>query len=250
MTKATFDKLTERQLEKMDFQDLKAIVAAQSKSANKRVRRIQQNVNASQQAVRNVEESGGMFHVGGKTSRAAMVKEAQRIQRFNRAKTGTVRGAVSVKMEAEKRATGQSSKEAGKKAESDYIKSEHKKLKESGKKLTKKKEASIKNRAKTIREKAETKVRKETEKQVKAWEKSRDNDVRKARGRDYYSSQSKGMSKDNQNVYKQSDSDSTFMEQEEEHPVSSPLDLSSNDESDDDFVVANEEEIPGDFKVV
>lgn len=251
--KATeFNRLTGVQLNKMSEADLRSIVSQQAKVANKRMKNIKANVNASQQAVASAERSGGAFKVSGKKGKLALVKEAKRIQNFNKAKTGTVKGAIEVKAKSERIATGQSAIEASKEAESNYKRSAKAKLKKSGKKLTKKRQESINKKAKQVGEKAAEEVRKKTAEKVKSHEKAKEKQARSDRGKDYYDKNAKGVGDDSeiQSVKSPKDSDQThdFMETDQTD-YDSPLDLSENDESDDDFITTDGIDIPSDFKV-
>lgn len=247
-----FNKLTGVRLNKMSEADLRKLVSQQAKIANKRMQNIKSNVNASQQAVASAERSGGAFKASGKKGKSALVKEAKRIQNFNKAKTGTVKGAVEVKAKSERIATGQSAIEASKEAESNYKKSAKAELKKAGKKLTKKRQETINKKAKQAGEKAAEEVRRKTAEKVKEHEQAKDSQARSERGKDYYSKDAKSVGSDApvQSITSPTDSDQThdFMETDQTD-YDSPLDLSDNDESDNDFVTTDGIDIPEGFKV-
>lgn len=102
MKAVEFNNLTKQDFDTMSFTDLRHLVNLQGKQANKRIARIEKNRGkVSQSAVGVVKRSGGRFKASGKT-KTQLIKEAKRIQTFNKSKGGTVAGAHEIAKEAMK----------------------------------------------------------------------------------------------------------------------------------------------------
>lgn len=180
MKLSEFENLTSSQLEKLDIQQLKKIASEQGQKLNKRLDRINSSRATNKSAVRSVKKSGGRFGVGGLTvknrkgevnisaTKQNLISEIKREQKFQKAKTGTVKGAKEVKEESEKKVTGTTSKEYSKKKASEYRKKEkERKEKEQGHKLTKTQKKRIEKEAKRKEKEAKKEFDKRTS---EAWE--------------------------------------------------------------------------------
>lgn len=109
MKLSEFENLTYQQLNRMPVDQLKQLVSEQGKKLNKRVSRIRSSSQTSKTAVSEVMESGGKFGVRGltvtrpdgkidvRTTKMNLIREAKREQKFQKAKSGTYRGAVKEK---------------------------------------------------------------------------------------------------------------------------------------------------------
>lgn len=175
MKLSEFEQLTYSDLEKLSTEQLKKLASEQGQKLNKRLDRIASSKATNKSAVRAVRESGGRFGVKGLTvksrsgkvvesaSRQNYIKEIRRQQNFQRAKTGTVRGAKKVQKESGKTMTGQTAKEYAKSKSSQYKKeAKEKKIKSQGHKLTKAQKKAIEKQAKRV----EREARKEYEKKI------------------------------------------------------------------------------------
>lgn len=181
MTLEEFEGMTVSQLERLDIDQLKKIASEQGQKLNKRLDRISSSSQTNKSAVREVKKSGGRFGVRGLTvknrkgetnvsaTKKNLISEIKREQNFQRAKTGTFRGAKAVKEESEKKTVGTTSKEYSKKKASDYRKSEKAKIeKKQGHKLTKAQKKRIEKESK----RKEKEAKKEFDKRTgEAWEK-------------------------------------------------------------------------------
>ena len=159
MKLSEFETLTYKELNNMDVDTLRQIASEQGKKLNKRVSRIISNKKVSHIAVDEVMSSGGKFNVrkiekGGENEKAALISEIKREQKFQKAKSGTVRGAKKLK-ESIQKVTGETAREYGKEKGKEYEKKEKARLKAKSKtgKLTKAQVKRIKNQAKRIKEK-------------------------------------------------------------------------------------------------
>lgn len=115
MKLSEFEKLTYSDLEKLSTDQLKKLASEQGQKLNKRLDRISSSKETNKSAVRAVKESGGRFGVKGLTvksrggkvvesaSRQNYIKEIRRQQNFQKAKTGTVKGAKKVQEESGKK---------------------------------------------------------------------------------------------------------------------------------------------------
>lgn len=177
MNSADFNNLSSSQLERMSFSDLKKLVSEQGQIANKRFYRIKGNKKAAQHAVNQVSRSGGRFSVRGKNSHASLEREAKRIQLFNKSKTGTVKGAIKVKENAQIRAKGKTAKQAGLEKRKQYEKEEKEKArneaKKKGRKLSKTKRKAIERKAREIGKKAEKEFAEEVDKSFEQFKEKR-----------------------------------------------------------------------------
>lgn len=162
MKLSEFHALTSEQLEALDTPALKKLVSEQGKKLNKRIKNINKNPDANKSAVTGVAVSGGRFGVKDKT-RAELLNEAKREQRFMDKKTSTVRGAVKVNDEISKKAIGMTVKEYAKKKGEEYKeKAEKEKLATSKRgKLTKAQHKAIKRAQKKIEEMAKKQFNKD-----------------------------------------------------------------------------------------
>lgn len=255
MKSTEFNNMTEKQLEKLSFDDLKKLVSQQGKSANKRYYRIKSDPESAKYATAQVEKSGGSFGVTGKTSKASLLKEAKRIQNFNKAKSGTVSGARALKSEAEKRAVGKSAKQAekeeSKKAQKDYAKKEKEKARkeaeETGKKLSKTKRKQIEKEARKVGKEAGKKAKAEVEQKVKKkfaeHQKSKQDNAKHDRGAYYYSDNIDMSSEETDSKYgspedeADPEDDGGFMPTGDS---TSPLSLANKDDSDFREVSSND----------
>lgn len=186
MKSVEFNRLTGQQLDALDDVSLKQLVKVQGNMANKRYQNIKSDPDAAKNAVSKVDRTGGRFSVKNKTH-SQLVKEAKRIQNFNKSKTGTVKGAKAVTSATQKAATGQSAKEAQKKTEKGYKKAKVKEAEaKKGKKLSKKERKAIEKKAKEYGKKAAAKVKKQTEKKIKKYRKAKEKEAKKSHGPGYY----------------------------------------------------------------
>lgn len=168
-----FAKLTTKQLSKMSVGDLRDLAKEQGKKLNKRLSNIRGNEDASKLAYNAVMESGGRFGVkrikkGTENEKKDIILEIKRQQRFQRAKSSTVKGAIEVNRNIQK-ATGMTAEESAKKAGAKFEKEEKARLiaKNKKHKLTK---AQAK-RIKAERKKREQQAKKDYNKTVgDAWE--------------------------------------------------------------------------------
>lgn len=258
MKAVEFNKLTGKQLEKLDFKELSSLVSAQAKTSNKRLERIRADKTASKDAVRAVNRSGGKFKAKGK-NKTQLIREAKRIQNFNKAKTGTVAGARAVTAKRQKQITGQTATEAGKearkKAESEAKAEIKRKKGQTGKKTLTKKE---REKVKAAGRKAERQKRKEVEKKVKEtvdkFNKARQDKQKKDRGPYYYAEpDGKGAGATGDDVdmnkwmstterYEKSDRErqEKLFKKEEAYQRGTPSPFTVNDTGDPDFTVAKE----------
>lgn len=243
-----FNELTGQQLAQLDRAQLSKLVSAQAKTANKRYTRIKNDKTSSKDAVKRVEKSGGRFGTKGKTKQQ-LIKEAKRIQRFNKAKTGTIKGARAVTAERQRQVTGKTAAEKAKEAKEEAKKEIIRERKKAGKsaKLTKKEKAKVEaagNRAKR-------KVEKETKQKVKEFEDARKKKQKKKRGKYYYAeSDGKGAGVTGDETESDSSPKENYDSQQQEklfqkeeayqkaQKQKSPLEL-VKDEPDKDFVVAS-----------
>lgn len=151
MKSLDFNKLSTQDLQKLDNKQLKKLVSLEGQKSNKRYYRIKSNPELAQNAVNNVNKSGGRFSVKGKNTKAELLIEAKRIQRFNKSKTGSVSGARQSKLKYEKAYKGMTHKEVEKEETKRIVKEEKKKAQEEakkkGKKLSKKKRKAIERKA-------------------------------------------------------------------------------------------------------
>lgn len=244
-----FNELTGQQLAKLDTAQLSKLVSAQAKTANKRYTRIKNDKTSSKDAVKRVEKSGGRFGAKGKTKQQ-LIKEAKRIQRFNKAKTGTIKGARAVTAERQRQVTGKTATEKAKEAKEEAKEEINRERKKAGKsaKLTKKEKAKVEaagNRAKR-------KVEKETKQKVKEFEDARKKKQKKKRGKYYYAeSDGKGAGVTGDETESDSSPKENFDAQQQEKlfqkedayqkakKQKSPLEL-VKDKPDKDFVVASD----------
>lgn len=161
MKLSEFETLTYKELNNMDVDALRQIASEQGKKLNKRISRIISNKKVSHIAVDEVMSSGGKFNVrkiakGGENEKSALISEIKREQKFQKAKSGTVRGAKKLK-ESIQKATGKTAREYGKEKSKEYEKKEKARLKAKSKtgKLTKAQVKRIRKQAKRIKEKEE-----------------------------------------------------------------------------------------------
>lgn len=263
MKSTDFNKMTERQLEKLDFNDLKKLVSAQGQAANRRIKNIEKSDKTSKRAVNQVkrEQKGGRFSVKNK-SRDELLREARQIQNFNKSKSGTVKGAVKLKESYEKKALGQTSTEVGKQVEKEErqkrLKEERHKLKEKSKKTGKKykisktKRKQINRQARKAGLKAEKEVRRKVETAYEKFVKDQDTSKRVRRGKYYYPKVS-DTSDDQDETRMSSPSSSSdgeqvqeFMEDSKESQEStSPFEI-----DDDDFFVVPDGAVNLHFEVI
>lgn len=173
MNLSDFAKLTTKELSKMNVTQLRDLAKEQGKKLNKRLSNIRGNQDASKLAYNAVMESGGKFGVkrikrGTENEKTDLLLEIKREQRFQNAKSSTVRGAIQVSKNIQK-ATGMTAEEHSKKVGAEYEKQEKARLKAKNKKhkLTK---AQIK-RIKAERKKKELEAKKAYNKTVgEAWD--------------------------------------------------------------------------------
>lgn len=156
MKLSEFETLTYKELQAMDVNDLRKLVSDQGKKLNKRISNIRYNSKASKIAANEVMESGGKFSVRGikkgtKTEKQQLIHEAKREQKFSKAKSGTVLGAIKQKQNIQKQ-TGKTAQEYGKQKAKEYKKAETEKAKAKSKtgKLTKAQKKSITKKAKAV----------------------------------------------------------------------------------------------------
>lgn len=156
MKLSTFETLTYKELQSMDVDSLRKLASEQGKKLNKRVSNIMYNKDTSKIAVNDVMSSGGRFGVskipkGGDNEKSALISEIKREQKFQKAKSGTVKGAKAQK-ESIQKTTGKTAKEYGKEKAKQYKKSETEKAKQKSKtgKLTKAQKKSIAKKAKAV----------------------------------------------------------------------------------------------------
>lgn len=265
MKSTDFNKMTVRQLENLDFNDLKKLVSAQGQSANRRIRNIRESDKTSKRAVNQVarQQQGGRFSVKGK-SRDELLREARQIQNFNKSKSGTVKGATEVKNAYERKALGKTSTEVGKETEKEYrqkkLKEERQKLKEKSKKtgrkykITKRKRQQINRQARKAGLKAEKEARKNVETAYEKFVKQQDASKRVKRGRYYYpkgSDTSEDLDETRISSPKDGDDKSAVQENEfmedtkESSDTSSPLNI-----NDDDFLEVPNGKVKLPFKVI
>ena len=161
MKLSEFETLTYKELNSMDVDTLRQIASEQGKKLNKRVSNIRSNKKVSHIAVDEVMSSGGKFNVrkiakGGENEKAALISEIKREQRFQKAKSGTVRGAKKLK-ESIQKVTGITAREYGKEKSKEYEKKEKARLKAKSKtgKLTKAQVKRIRKQTKRVKEKEE-----------------------------------------------------------------------------------------------
>lgn len=158
MKLSDFETLTYKELNNMDVGMLRRLASEQGKKLNKRVSNISGNKEASQIAVKEVMTSGGKFGVrkiakGGENEKTALISEIKREQKFQKAKSGTVRGAKQQK-ESIQKATGKTAREYGKEKGKEYEKKEKARLKAKSKtgKLTKAQVKRIRQQVKRVQE--------------------------------------------------------------------------------------------------
>lgn len=96
MKAVEFNNLERQDFIKLTKKELKELVSQQAKQANKRLDRIKSNPLVSHAAVNQVMRSGGRFGVGKAKTHEDLIKEAKRIQGFNKSPTGSVKGAKQV----------------------------------------------------------------------------------------------------------------------------------------------------------
>lgn len=156
MKLSEFETLTYKELQAMDVDTLRKLVSDQGKKLNKRVSNIRYSSKTSKIAVNEVMESGGKFAVrgikkGSKTEKSELIHEAKREQKFSKAKSGTVLGAIKQKQNIQKQ-TGKTASEYGKQKAKEYKKQETEKAKAKSKtgKLTKAQKKSITKKAKAV----------------------------------------------------------------------------------------------------
>ena len=161
MKLSEFETLTYKELNNMDVDTLRQVASEQGKKLNKRISRIISNKKASHIAVDEVMSSGGKFNVrkiakGGENEKSALISEIKREQKFQKARSGTVRGEKKLK-ESIQKATGKTAREYGKEKSKEYEKKEKARLKAKSKtgKLTKAQVKRIRKQAKGIKEKEE-----------------------------------------------------------------------------------------------
>ena len=132
--------LGDEELGRMSQRELSHALRTISLVANKRINRLQKNVekdpySIAQDALKNVTESGGRFAVGTK-NRNQMQKEMARARQFMRMKTSTVRGARETRKKRETKLYGKTHEQA--------IKEQKRKDKKKNKKTSKKDISRIK----------------------------------------------------------------------------------------------------------
>lgn len=169
MKLSEFETLTYKELSKMSVDSLRKLAREQAGKLNKRIDRISGSSKTSKIAVRQAKESGGRFGVSriqkekqaaqksGKSydEKSALIGEIKREQRFQKAKSGTVRGAKKQKVEIEK-ATGITSREYAKEKAQRYKKEEEEKKKQENQKRREKAKKAKKSGKKSKRVKPET----------------------------------------------------------------------------------------------
>lgn len=168
-----FAKLTAKELGKMNVTQLRDLAKEQAKKLNKRLSNLRGNKEASHIAYNEAMQSGGKFGVkhikkGTENEKTDLIYEIKRELRFQRSKSGTVRGAKEVKKNIQK-ATGKTAEEYSKEKGREYEKKEKERLKAKNKKhkLTK---AQLK-RIKKERAKREKEAKKQYNKAVgEAWD--------------------------------------------------------------------------------
>lgn len=158
MTLSEFETLTYKDLNSMNVDTLRRIASEQGKKLNKRVSNIRYNKEVSHMAVNEVMSSGGKFGVrkiakGGENEKTALISEIKREQKFQKAKSGTVKGAREQK-ESIQKATGKTAREYGKEKGKEYEKKEKARLKAKSKtgKLTKAQVKRIRQQVKRVQE--------------------------------------------------------------------------------------------------
>lgn len=259
MKSSEFNELSGLQLDKLSYKELSKLVSEQSKISNKRLTRIQSTKDAAKDAVKSVEKSGGRFHASGR-NKQQLVKEAKRIQRFNRAKTGTVKGAKAVTAQRQKQVTGESAEKAGRESAKQARKEKKKEIQEGRKKrgldpkkLTKKEKAKIKAAGNKAYKSKVKEIEKKTDEKVKEFEEDRQQKQKKDRGGYYYpEADGKGAGAEGDDVdmskwmsttelYEKKDSERVekIMKKEKGLPTPSPYDMNS-DKPDEEFTVASE----------
>lgn len=156
MKLSTFETLTYKELQSMDVDTLRKLASEQGKKLNKRVSNIMYNKDTSKIAVNDVMSSGGKFGVrkipkGADNEKSALISEIKREQKFQKSKSGTVKGAKAQK-ESIQKATGKTAREYGKEKAKQYKAEEEKKAKSKSKtgKLTKAQKKSIAKKAKAV----------------------------------------------------------------------------------------------------
>lgn len=247
MKELEFNNLTGQQLAKLDQKTLSQLVSQQAKTANKRYTRIKNDKTSSKDAVRSVDRSGGRFGSKGK-SKTQLIKEAKRIQRFNKSKTGTVKGARAVTAQRQRQVTGKTGEEAKKKAKEEAKEEIKRKRKKEGKtaKLTKKEKAKVE----AAGNRARRKVEKETEKKVKEFKEDRKKKQKKKKGKYYYSEDdghgAGATGEDTEStdspkeVYNEAQQEKLFRKEEAyQKQPKSPFEA-VNDRPDEDFTVATD----------
>lgn len=262
MKLTAFNKLTEAQMEKMTINELKSLVSSHGKSANKRLYRIRSDKSSAQNAVRSVQRSGGSFGVAGKNTKEQLIKEAKRIQNFNRSKTGTVKGARSVKAEFQKRAKRVTAAQA----ERDYKKAYRRALEREVKKEARKHgikinkkirdliTAEVNKKSKEYRQRFERNV----EDYYQQFQKSSASDAISEQGPYYYAlSDGQGAGVSEESGQTDSKYGSPTKNKSNQNPgmhkpiddSGSPLDLVSI-EADEDFKEVSSDEIPSNFRTI
>lgn len=158
MKLSEFETLTYKELNNMNVDTLRSLASEQGKKLNKRVSNIRNNKEVSHIAVNEVMSSGGKFGVrkiakGSKNEKTALISEIKREQKFQKAKSGTVRGAKEQK-ESIQKATGKTAREYGKEKGKEYEKKEKARLKAKSKtgKLTKAQVKRIRKEVKRVQE--------------------------------------------------------------------------------------------------
>lgn len=156
MTLSEFEGLTVSQLKRLDIDQLKKIVSEQGQKLNKRLDRISSSSQTNKSAVREVKKSGGRFGVKGLTvkdrkgeinvsvTKKNLISEIKREQNFQKARTGTFRGAKAVQEESGKKILGESKKEYQNRKAKEYREEKKKSIsKKKWKKMSKKEKSRI-----------------------------------------------------------------------------------------------------------
>lgn len=128
----TFETLTYKELRDMSVADLRKLASEQGKKLNKRLSNLRGNKEASHIAYNEAMQSGGKFGVkkikkGSEDEKMQLISEIKREQKFQKAKSGTVRGAIKQRKEIQK-ATGRTAEEYGKEKGKEYEKKEKERL--------------------------------------------------------------------------------------------------------------------------
>lgn len=200
MKASDFNKMSGNQLARIPTPELKKLVSAQAQTANRRYQNIKSNPRTAKNAVRSVDKSGGRFSVKGKDNTQSLVLEAKRIQRFNKAKTGTVKGAIESKKAYEKAYKGKTAEQVGKEAEKKY-KREHmeearKAAAEKGKKVSKQTRKKIERESKKAGQRAASAYSEEAEQKRKEFDKDREDINKIASGLDAFDQYNEDLQND------------------------------------------------------